>query len=419
MIVALTPARAADSPTREDSQSLPAPLSAQAFTEAVLAHNASLEAMREAVVATVARIKPAGALEDPMLSMSAAPRTFGSAMGASGDVQMSQALPWWGTLDARTEVARAEAEATRHDLDALRLRLAAIARGAFSDWVFVHRALDINTANQSVLTDLRRIATVRYTTGQAPQGDILQADVERAMLKQQRLELEREQATIQARMNALLELAPHATIPQPAELPATVSLPAEEVLAQRALAHPQLGQLEAQERTAEAQERLVKKGRYPKFGLSVGYNNMWSDPALRPMVGVSITIPLDQGKYRSAIDAAHAEERRAASTLEDQRSSVLADLAAAYAAVRESAQSMALYQDELVPLALSTLEVARTEYGSGRGDFLSVLTAEQHRLDAELGRARTQSEYYRRLAELERASGGGLLGGIENEGADR
>jgi outer membrane protein TolC len=198
-----------------------------------------------------------------------------------------------------------------------------------------------------------------------------------------------------------------------------VSLPAEEVLAQRALAHPQLGQLEAQERTAEAQERLVKKGRYPKFGLSVGYNNMWSDPALRPMVGVSITIPLDQGKYRSAIDAAHAEERRAASTLEDQRSSVLADLAAAYAAVRESAQSMALYQDELVPLALSTLEVARTEYGSGRGDFLSVLTAEQHRLDAELGRARTQSEYYRRLAELERASGGGLLGGIENEGADR
>jgi len=62
-----------------------------------------------------------------------------------------------------------------------------------------------------------------------------------------------------------------------------------------------------------------------------------------------------------------------------------------------------------VPLAQSTLDVARAEYGSGRGDFLNVLTAEQHRLATQLGLARVQSEYFRALAELDRASGGGLL----------
>jgi outer membrane protein TolC len=173
------------------------------------------------------------------------------------------------------------------------------------------------------------------------------------------------------------------------------------------------------ERAAEAHQRLAEKERYPKFGLSAGYNNMWSDPAQRPMVGVSITVPLDQDKYRAAIDAARAGARRAASTLQDQRASLLADLSATYASTQEAAQSVALYRDELVPLARTTLEVARTDYGSGRGDFLSVLTAERHRLDTELALARMESEYFQRLAELERASGGGLFGSKFNEGAGR
>lgn len=408
LLVALTAARGAGLPTF-DPATLATPFTAEAFTEAVLVHNASVEAMRQAAVAAVAQVRPAGSLEDPTVSVSAAPRTFGSATGATGDVEVSQALPWWGTLDARKQVARAQAEAATHDLDTLRLRLAALARGAFSDWVFVHRALEINTTNQSVLAELRSIARVRYTTGQAPQEDVLQADVQRTLLKQQRLQWERQRTVVQARMNALLNRSPQEAIPQPAGLPATLNLPAEEMLAQRALEHPQLAQLEAQREAAEAKQRLADKERFPKFGLSAGYNNMWSDPAMRPIVGLSFTVPIDQGKYRASVDAARAQARRSASTLEDQRASMLADLAADYASVHEAAQSLALYRDELVPLARETLEVARTEYGSGRGDFLNVLAAEQHRLDTEIGLARAQSEYFQRLAELEQVSGGGLL----------
>ena len=408
LLVSLAAAQAAEQPD-VDPSTLTTPLSAEAFTKAVLARNAGLEAMRQAVSTAVAQIRPAGALEDPTFSISAAPRTFGSAMGATGDVELSQPLPWWGTLDARKQVARATAEAAGHDLDALRLRLEALARGAFSDWAFVYRALEINAANQSVLGELRNVARIRYATGQAPQEDVLQADVQRALLKQQRLEWERQRSVVQARMNALLDRLPQTALPAPAELPTSIDLPAEEILAQRALAHPQLEQLEAQREAAEAQERLAAKERYPRFGVSVGYDNMWSDPTMRPMVGLSLTLPIDQSKYRASIDAAHAQARRSASTLEDHRASLLADLSSDYASVQQSAQSLVLYRDELVPLARNTLEVARAEYGTGKGDFLNVLTAEQHRLDTEIGLARTQSEYYQRLAELEQASGGGLL----------
>ena len=135
---------------------------------------------------------------------------------------------------------------------------------------------------------------------------------------------------------------------------------------------------------------------------------MWSDPAMRPMVGLSFTVPFDQGKYRAEIDAAHAQERRAEYDLENERARLLADLSATYASTREAAKSLALYRDELVPLSRDALDVALSEYGSGRGGFLEVLTAEQRQLDTELGLARAQSEYFDRWAELERLSGSSL-----------
>ena len=408
LFIAVSATHAADLARRERDVPLPAPLTAGSFTAAVLTRNASLSAMRQALVAAVAGIRPAGALPDPMLSVSAAPRTFGSAMGTGEDIEVSQALPWWGTLEVRKEIARADAEVARHDLEALRLRLAATARGVFADWVFVHRALAINAANQSVLVELRRIASVRYATGKAPQSDVLQADVERTMLAQQRLEWQRKIAVVAAHMNALLDLPPTSPIPLPAALPAPAHLPSEVALLQRALTHPQLQALEAQERAARAKAALAGKQRYPQFQVSAGYNSMWSDPAMRPMVGLSFTVPLDQGKYSAEVDAAQAQARRAEYELENQRAALLADLSAAYASTREAAKSLALYRDALVPLARDALDVALSEYGSGRGGFLEVLTAEQQQLDTALGLARAQSEYFDRWVELERLSGNGL-----------
>ena len=63
-----------------------------------------------------------------------------------------------------------------------------------------------------------------------------------------------------------------------------------------------------------------------------------------------------------------------------------------------------------MPLSRDALDVALSEYGSGQGSFLEVLTAEQHQLDTALGLARAQSEYFDRWAELERLSGSGLAG---------
>lgn len=402
VFAAIQGANAAPAATRDG---LPTPLTPSAFTRAALARSPSLAAMRDTVVAAVARIRPAGALEDPMLNVSAAPRTFGGAGGPGADIEVSQALPWWGTLGARKEAARAEAEAARDDFQALRLQLAALARGAFADWVFVHRAIKINAATRRVIQELHGMAQARYATGQGPEADVLETDLERTLLKQEQLGWQRQMTAVQARMNALLDRAPQARLPSPVAVPSPGSLPAEIVFQRRALGHPELKSLEAQQSAAADKSRLAEKKRFPTFQVSAGYNSMWADSAMRPMVGLSFTVPIDQGKYRAEIDAAQAEAQRAGAVLEEQRAKRLADVASDYAATVEAARSIALSRDDLVPLAQDALKVALTEYATGQEGFPEVLEAERRELEAELGLARMQADYFRRLAELEQASG--------------
>ncbi len=407
MLVASAANHAVDAAAAAQRDGLPTPLTPSAFTRAVLARSPSLAAMRQTVIAAVARIRPAGALEDPMLSVSGAPRTFGNAGGPGGDIEVSQALPWWGTLDARREAARAEAEAARDDFQALRLQLAALARGAFADWVFVHRALTINAATRRVIQELHDMAQARYATGKAPEADVLEADVEGTLLEQEQLGWQRQMTVVQARMNALLDRAPQARLPSAAALPSPGALPAEVVFERRALAHPELRALEAQQSAAADKARLAEKKRFPTFQVSAGYNSMWADSAMRPMVGLSFTVPIDQAKYRAEIDAAHAEALRAGAQLEEQRATLRAAVASDYAATLEAARSFTLSRDDLVPLAQDALKVALTEYSTGQEGFPEVLEAERRELEAELGLARGQADYFRRLAELDEASGTG------------
>ena len=391
-------------PLPEDS-----PLTAEALVAAVLQRNPNLEAQRAAMSAAAARIKTAGALDDPMLSVGVAPRTIGNAIGTRGNVGVSQALPWWGTLDARAAAARAMADAANEDVQSLALRLRAVAQSAFADWRYIHAALDVNRHHQTLYTELREAAKARFAAGLAPEQDVLQADVERTMLRQEALELTQQQLAIQAGINALLNRPADAPIPSPGALPPASRLPPLAALRSFALErHPDVRQLQFQERAASEQMTLAERARYPNFVLNVGYDNMWDNPVQRPMVGVSISVPLDQGKRTAEIDAARANAHRAQASLADLSAHLGGDLTAAYAAVEETRQSLTLYHQQLLPLADSALAVARSEYATGRSDFLYVINAERSWLGAELGLARTEAELLKRLAELGRLAGTSL-----------
>ncbi len=378
-----------------------------ALAAAVLERNPGVSAQRAALRAARSRVEPAGSLDDPMLTVAAAPATFDDRdLDPRGQLHVSQALPWPGTLDARRAEARARADIEDAGLADLELRLREAALAAFADWYQVHRELSVNARHQDILEELRAVARTRYASGRASQRDVLAAATELARLEDQALALESRRDAVRSRINALLNHSPAAKGTRSARPPRFPSWLIEAAVG----GHPELRRLAHRERAAGARVTLSEKAFYPEFRINAGYNGVMDPAAKRPIVGVSMNLPLDRGRRRAEKDAAEAERLRAQWELEDRRTALVNDLTAAHAAVSRARESIDLHAERLLPLAGDSLESALSDYSGGRGAFLDVLDAERARLSAELGLARARASHLKRRAELERLAGLPLAG---------
>jgi outer membrane protein TolC len=388
---------------------LDAELSVDRLVQQVLQRNPGIEAMQAAADAAGARIESAGALDDPMVSYVVAPNTAGSPrQGLNQNAQISQKFPWPGTLALRSRMASAEAESADQRVADVRLRLVARARAIYAQWYYVHRALAINAENTQLVTHLRAVAETAYASGQSPQQDVLQAEVELVRLQNQSLELTRLQRTVQATINALQNLDPDTAVPAPAALPGEIPLPTPAALRDTALArYPLLQSLDASIRASQDRVDLAHKSYYPNVSVLAGYNSIMDMPAKRLTVGVAINIPFG-ANHRGEVGEANARLRESEAKLADARNQLLSDLVQTHATAAQIAATIRLYHGKLLPLARLNLQAAEADYSSGSGDFLKLITAEQQYLTAELELARARADFFTQLASLNYQTGGAL-----------
>jgi len=369
--------------------------------------NPGVAELQAALDVAIERIDPAGSLDDPTFSYAFAPRTFGrDGQGLNQKIEFSQSIPWPGTLAARRASAEQRSVAARRDIDVLRLELAAVARSAYAEWYYLQRSLAIHHRTHELLSGLRSAAEVRYAAGKALQQDVLQAEVELANLERHLLELTRIEVSILAQINALLNRDPTTPLPELAGLDLPTATPVLADLERAALeAHPALERLDAEMAARSAEVTVAEKAFLPDLRFTAGYNSLWDEADKRPVVGISINVPLDRGKRRSSLNAAKASMQRVRWQREDVRAQLLSEVAQAHAAVHESLDAVALYEATLLPLVQEYFAAARADYESGAGSFLAVITAEQQQLETEEALERSRADLLRRLAELDRASG--------------
>tara|TARA_R110002049_G_C9178700_1_gene563495 strand:- start:12440 stop:13762 length:1323 start_codon:yes stop_codon:yes gene_type:complete len=381
---------------------------ADGLVKQVLARNPGIEALSAIEEAAKYDILPARSLDDPTFSYGFAPKTLDAdnGRGLNQKIELSQKIPWPGTLAAREEAARQEVNVAHEDVKELRLRLVALTKSAYAEWYFVDRALEIHASTSTLLEELRSVAETRYAAGRALQQDVLQAEVEQRNLDRHGLELKRIKSSIQAQINTLLNLEPNSPLLPAANLSIQQPLPPLAILEQKAIdLHPELRRISAQVAANSAQITLAEKEFYPDLQLFAGYNGLWDAQDKRPIIGVSINVPFDRSKRKAALSKVKANERSLQMQLINQRTQLLGELAKTYAEAIESVQAIELYENSLIPLANEYFSAALADYESGTGSFLSVITAEQKKLITEEALERNRANYYSQIAELERWTG--------------
>ena len=126
--------------------------------------------------------------------------------------------------------------------------------------------------------------------------------------------------------------------------------------------------MEAEVRQAQASLDLAYKAKVPDFSLGLMADVKMSPVLYRPLA--TMTLPLWRDKIAAEIAAAQAGRRAAQARLTAGQINLTVDFAGKSFDYREVKRNLDLLQEQLIPKAQQSLEIARAAYLSGKTEFL-------------------------------------------------
>jgi len=347
-----------------------------------LEKNPELRAARDLASAARERVRPAGALPDPMVSLSYENDGTAFSLGEMEMTRLSlmaeQQLPFPGKLRLAEEIATKDAERAATLPDRAVLSLTGAVRRAYAGLLEARENLRLVEEQLSTWKGIEEVSRARYAAGLATQQDVLRAQAERTRLAQQREADRAAEETALSEVRQLLYRPADAPVPTEARLvPGELLLvpSTRESIARALEATPELREAALAKERERLGADLARRNLKPDFVASAGYMNrgrlplMWS-------ASVGVTVPLWAGRKQhpliaeaerltSAAAATEASLRRFVEALTEERLVRLRRLAAE---ARLDAEGL-LEQDRL------SVESALASYRTGSVPFVSVLEA--------------------------------------------
>jgi outer membrane protein TolC len=232
----------------------------------------------------------------------------------------------------------------------------------------------------------------------APVADLLRAQSDRDLARNQLESLRGQHATLSAEMNALLGRAADAALPLPASMPPARALPATdtEILALAADRSPEIAALSREVAGREEALDLARKQWIPDFGLS--FNLMGS---VSRSLGGMVILPLRWAAIDGAIEEARANLRAAEAAREQVRRDLAASFVLDLYVLHSDERQADLFEHSLVPRAELSARAAGAGLAAGRGTILDVVRARRAALDAKLALAELRAQREKALVAIE------------------
>ena len=389
--------------------------SVEGLLQAARERNPEIASMRFDADAAAERVAPAGALPDPKLRTELRditrmgeqkPTLLPGRVGSTSYVLM-QDLPWMGKRGLKREVAESQAEAARSRAAGAWVELAGKIKTTYAELYYLDQNERLSREILDLMARLEKVAQVRYAGGLAAQQDVIRAQVEQSIMRNELIALDAERRQLQSRLNALVGRPSSEALAAPEQIRALPSL--EQVsfatLEVRArMNNPLLRTEESQIRAAEKNRELTYKNRYPDFNVGISpiqYRGSIKEWELM----VELNIPLQQDSRRAQERESEAMLAAARSRQEVVTNQVLADLYANVAGFESARRSLALTTESLLPQSELTFRSALAGYQTGKVDFATLLDAQRQIRQSKLNQIKAGVEAQKRLTEIERIVG--------------
>jgi cobalt-zinc-cadmium efflux system outer membrane protein len=380
---------------------------ADALVAEALARNPDIVAAQQEAAAARARVSPAGALPDPMVTVNYENDGVLPSLGVESMTRLQfmaqQAIPFPGKLGLQERVAKADADRSATRPERVALALEAAVRRGYASLVEARENLRLVDEQVETWREIEEVVRVRYSAGMGTQQDVLRAQSERTRLLQQRRKDEA------AEERALVELRRLLVRPQDAPVPTErrlvpgepfAALPAEEFLKKTLEVTPELKEIAlAKERSRLAGE-LARRNLQPDFVASAGYMNRGSLP-LMWSAGIGVSVPLWAGKkQRPLIVEAQSQLEAASATEASLRRQALARTEERLIRIRQLGDESRLDSEALLVQDRLAVDAALASYRTGSVPFVTVLEALSTTFGDRRGAVARQADLLRADADL-------------------
>jgi outer membrane protein TolC len=327
-----------------------------------------------------------------------------------------QVFPWFGKIEARTDVAAAKAKAAHKQYEAQKLKLFQQVKNAFYEYAYLKKATEIAEENLELLKHFEEVTRTKYETASAGHPDIIRAQIELAKLEDILKSLQELRQPAVTGINAILNRPPALQLPWPEEGTIyKVEIERGKLIELIITNNPQLQGLDWQIVAAKNEVELAKKKFYPDIGVgldwiqtdgaySAGVRDSGKDPVV---LMFSMNIPLWRDSYKAAERQAEANVNKSIHQKTDFENRTISQAVKVLYDYEDSRRKTNLYGDTLVPKAEELLQASEVAYKAGKVDFLSLIDAQRMLLKYQLDYHRASTNNQQKLAELE------MLAGIE------
>ncbi|MDT8378416.1 MAG: TolC family protein [Desulfotignum sp.] len=419
VLICQNPARASDTAEKKQAE-LAAGLSTTVRLPALLNYaylsSPAITASTKTWQAFIENYRVGKSYPDPQLAATYFPRPIETRLGPQDwSLTLSQVIPFPGTLSQKARVLESDVTIARLKVDQTVKAIVTEVSAAFYELVYIQKAMAVAQANLDLTRQMLQIGENAYAGDKALFYDVSKARAQTAQTQYDLLLLKELEKTEKTKINTLLNRSPtallgHAVGGQPRKI--VYSL--DEVY-ELAMAHQEdILMAEEQVQKSEQAMQLTRFDILPSFRVGLFYAGIGDpDVPIPPpdagddAVGVQfgMTLPLWFGKNQSRTAQALAEKESAQARKIEAANTIMARISRLWFKLENSERLITLYEKELLPQAVSSVQTAETWFKQGQGSFADFLEIQATATNFQLSLERAKADYAKTLVLLEQAAG--------------
>lgn len=316
----------------------------------------------------------------------------------------SQPIEWPAKRAARQSAADAGLAGASVGLIETRLNLTTDVKVAFYDLLLALRDFELAKNNLGTVEDVRRIVGVRVRLGEAPQFELIKAEVEVLKANQAVTRSENTVRVSRVILSTLTGGALGPTFDVTGEfLVYPVGLALDRLTARAMEEHPSIQRLARSIEQADRTVEFERQARVPNVNFNTSYTREYGREGFD--VGVSVPTPIwyqRQGEIAGSLGVKRKEEAE----LLRMRNELLRQINQYYQEAQTTAKLIEVLEKGLLRQAEEALRIAKFSFQQGAASLLDVLDAQRVQRQILFDYAQARYELSVALARLERAVGG-------------